>query len=243
MKLMVKITIDGREFEAKEKAKVLDVARAHNIQIQTLCGHESVSPYGNCRLCLVEITTKDGKNRLVPSCISAVDDGMVVKTNSEKVIAERKVSIQRLMARAPLSEAIKDIAKKYGVDSTPFPLEDHRNCVLCSLCTRVCAEIVGANAISKINRSTEPGALPYTVNFEACIACGSCVFICPTNAIKLADEGDTRTISWPYQKKEFKMAKCTNCGRYWAPLQQVENLAKKSGQPMSYFDKCMECRG
>jgi len=108
---MVKITIDGREFEAKEKAKVLDVARAHNIQIQTLCGHESVSPYGNCRLCLVEITTKDGKNRLVPSCISAVDDGMVVKTNSEKVIAERKVSIQRLMARAPQSEAIKDIAK------------------------------------------------------------------------------------------------------------------------------------
>ena len=242
MKLMVKITIDGREFEAKEKARVLEVARAHNIQIQTLCAHESVSPYGNCRLCLVEITTKDGKNRLVPSCIFVVDDGMVVKTNSEKVIAERKVSIQKLMARAPQSEAIKAIAKKYGVDSTPFPLEDHRNCVLCSLCTRVCAEVVGANAISKINRSTEPGALPYTVNFEACIACGSCVYICPTNAISLTDEGDTRTISWPYQKKEFKMAKCKQCGRYWAPIQQVENISKKSGQPMAYFDKCMECR-
>jgi NADH dehydrogenase/NADH:ubiquinone oxidoreductase subunit G len=243
MKLMVKITIDGREFEAKEKAKVLDVARAHNIQIQTLCAHESVSPYGNCRLCLVEITTKDGKNRLVPSCISAVDDGMVVKTNSEKVIAERKVSIQKLMARAPQSEAIKDIAKKYGVESTPFPPEDHQNCVLCSLCTRVCAEVVGANAISKINRTTEPGALPYTVNFEACIACGSCVFICPTHAISLTDDGDTRTIAWPYQKKEFKMAKCKQCGRYWAPLQQVENISKTSGQPMAYFDKCMECRG
>ena len=61
---MVKITIDGREFEAKEKTKVLDVARAHNINIETLCAHESVSPYGNCRLCVVEITTKDGRNRV-----------------------------------------------------------------------------------------------------------------------------------------------------------------------------------
>ena len=171
---MVKITIDGRQVEAKENAKVLEVCRTNNFIIETVCAHESVSPYGNCRMCVVEITTKDGKNRVVPSCISKVEEGLDVKTNSEKVIAERKLSIQKLMARAPKSEVIKELAKKYGVDSTPLPLEAHQNCVLCSLCTRVCTEVVGVNAISKINRSTDPGALPYTVNFEACIACGSC---------------------------------------------------------------------
>ena len=239
---MVKITIDGREFEAKEKTKLLEVARAHNISIQTLCAQEAVSPYGNCRLCLVEITTKDGRNRIVPSCISSVEDGLVVKTNSEKVIAERKISIQKLMARAPQSVVIKEIAKKLGVENTTFPLEDHQNCVLCSLCTRVCQEVVGANAISKINRSTEPNALPYTVNFDACIACGSCVYICPTGAITLIDEGDKRTISWPYLKKEFKMTQCKVCGHYYAPTKQLEYMAKKSGQPMEFFDNCIDDR-
>ena len=239
---MVKITIDGREFEAKEKTRVLDIARAHNINIETLCAHESVSPAGNCRLCIVEVTTKDGRNRITPSCIASVEEGLDVKTNSEKVIAERKVSIQKLLARASKSEAIKEIAKKYGVDSTPLPLEDHQNCVLCALCTRVCQEVVGANAISKINRSTEPNALPFTVNFEACIACGSCAYVCPTGAITLVDEGDKRTISWPYQKQDFKMTRCKVCSRYYAPTQQLEYMSKKSGQPMEFFDKCIDDR-
>jgi len=108
---MVKITINGRQVEAKENAKVLEVCRANNFIIETVCAHESVSPYGNCRMCVVEITTKDGKNRVVPSCISKVEEGLDVKTNSEKVIAERKLSIQKLMARAPKSEVIKELAK------------------------------------------------------------------------------------------------------------------------------------
>ena len=239
---MVKITINGREFEAKEKTRVLDAVRENHFSIETLCAHESVSPYGNCRMCVVEITTKDGRNRVTPACIATVEEGLDVKTNSEKVIAERKVSIQKLLARAPKSEAIKEIAKKYGVDSTPFQLEDHQNCVLCGLCTRVCQEVVGVNAISKINRSAEPNALPYTVNFDACIACGSCAYICPTGAIKLEEKGDTRTISWPYQKKEFQMTKCKTCGRFYAPTKQLEFMSKKSGQPMEFFDKCVDDR-
>jgi NADH dehydrogenase/NADH:ubiquinone oxidoreductase subunit G len=75
MKLMVKITINGRQVEAKENAKVLEVCRTNNFIIETVCAHESVSPYGNCRMCVVEITTKDGKNRVVPSCISKVEEG------------------------------------------------------------------------------------------------------------------------------------------------------------------------
>ena len=239
---MVKITIDGREIEAKEKAKVRDVAKDHNIYIPTLCAHESVSPAGTCRLCLVETTNKEGRNKVMPSCLSVVEEGLAVLTNSEKVISERKVAMQKLLARAPESVSLKALAKKLGVESTPFPVEGHHNCVLCGLCTRVCQEVVGVNAISKINRSTEPNAVPYAVNFDGCIACGSCAYICPMDAITLMDAGDTRTITWPYQKKEFKLAKCKVCGRYWLPEKQIEYMAKKSGRPMEFFDTCLDCR-
>ena len=81
---MVKLTIDGKQFEAAEGTMVLDVARAHNIYIPTLCDHESVSPYGACRLCMVEITTKNGRKSLVTSCLYPVEEGLTVQTNTEK---------------------------------------------------------------------------------------------------------------------------------------------------------------
>ncbi|MBN1643769.1 MAG: (2Fe-2S)-binding protein [Dehalococcoidales bacterium] len=239
---MVKITIDGREFEAEDNAKILDVAKSHNIYIPTLCAHESVSPAGTCRLCLVETTNKEGRNRVVPSCLTAVEEGLVVSTNSEKVVSERKTAMQKLLARAPESPALKTLAEKLGVNGTPLPAEEHHNCVLCGLCTRVCQEVVGVNAISKINRSTEPGAVPFTVNIDDCIACGSCAYVCPTNAITMTEVGDTRTITWPYQKQEFKLAKCKVCGRYWLPEKQIGYMAGKSGQPKEFFDTCMDCR-
>lgn len=239
---MAKITIDGKVIKAKEGTKVLEAARSNHIYIPTLCEHESVSPAGTCRLCLVETTNKEGRNRVTPSCIANVEEGLVVLTNSEKVIEERKIAMQRLMARAPQSSAIKEMAKTLGVDSTTFPPEDHRNCILCGLCTRVCKEVVGVSAISRINRSTEPDATPFTVDFNACIACGSCVYICPTDAITVVDKGDTRTIIWPYDKKEFKMVKCKVCGTYWMPEKQRDYMMQKTGQPIEFFEKCMDCR-
>jgi NADH dehydrogenase/NADH:ubiquinone oxidoreductase subunit G len=239
---MVKITIDGRVIEVKEGTRVLDAARSLNINIPTLCEHESVSPAGTCRLCLVETTNKEGRNRVTPSCIANVEEGLVVSTDSEKVVAERKTAMQKLMARAPKSATVKELAKKLGAESTPFLPEDHHNCVLCGLCMRVCQEVVGVAAISKINRSTEPGAVPFTVSSENCIACGSCVYICPTDAISLVDKGDTRTITWPYEEKKFKMVKCKACGTYFMPEKQQDYMMQKSGRTAEFFDKCMDCR-
>ena len=108
---MVKLTIDSMQFEAAEGTMVLDVAHAHNIYIPTLCNHESVSPYGACRLCTVEVSTKNGRKRLVTSCLYPVEEGMAVVTNSEKVSAHRRTLMKLLMARCPESEVIKKLAR------------------------------------------------------------------------------------------------------------------------------------
>ena len=78
---MVTLTIDGRELQAEEGATILDVAEDNNIYIPTLCSNEAVAPYGACRLCLVE-TVKDGRERLVASCLYPVEEGLVVRTSS-----------------------------------------------------------------------------------------------------------------------------------------------------------------
>ena len=108
---MVTLTIDGREVQAEEKATLLEAARENNIYIPALCSHEEVVPYGACRLCLVEVVTR-GRERLVASCLYPVEDGLVVKTNSERVMANRKMIMELLLARCPDVPVIQDLAKK-----------------------------------------------------------------------------------------------------------------------------------
>ena len=244
---MVKLTINGRQFEAPEGQMVLDVARAHHIFIPTLCAHESVSPYGACRLCLVDVTTRSGRNRQVTSCLYPVEEGLVVKTSTSQIDSARKMLIQLLLARCPDAQPLWNLAKKLGVESTPFPMEDpgtHHRCILCALCTRACAEVVGAHAISFVNRGSDRQmAIPFYDNSDACIACGSCAYICPTNAIVMEDKGSVRRFEMPHNVMKFERAKCSRCGQYWAPKRQIQAMAKRSGQPLEFFDVCTDCRG
>jgi len=240
---MVTLTIDGKVVRAEEGAMVLDVATANNVYIPTLCAHESVSPYGACRLCLVEVKTSSGRERLVTSCLYPVEEGLDVKTDTERVRRNRQVIIDLLLARCPDSALIQDMARRLGVEKTSYPPEDHGNCILCALCVRACEEVVGVSAISLVNRGVDREmAIPFYDDSNACIGCGSCAYICPTDAIEMVDSGDTRTVTMPNNVVEFKLAKCSVCGAYFAPERQLEYMARKAGLERAFFDRCITCR-
>jgi len=241
----VTLEIDGEEVKAKEGTTILEAARSIGIDIPTLCYHRALTPYGGCRLCTVEIF-RGRRSRLVTSCVYPVEEGLVVKTNSDTVIRDRKMLIELMLARAPKAKVIQDLAKEYGVEKTRFKIEDPENlCILCGLCTRVCEERIGVSAINFVGRGVErkvqtPFQGTLDVNFDVCIACGSCASVCPTGAIKLEDITPKKPIPI---LSEFDMGLDSRAPIYIPFAQAIPNVATLDREKCVHFatGKCKIC--
>jgi bidirectional [NiFe] hydrogenase diaphorase subunit len=181
----ITLQIDGRKVEAKEGMTILEAAQSVGISIPTLCHHEKLEPYGACRICTVEIEAR-GRTNLVAACLYPVEQNLVVRTRSVNVDKTRKVLLELMLAHAPDSTELQDLAQEYGADKARFEKESSF-CILCGLCVRYCAEVKKANAIGFVDRGTrrEIIFIPEVASKE-CWNCKECFPLCPTEALQAA---------------------------------------------------------
>ncbi len=231
------ITIDGIKCEAENGEMLLQIAKRNGISIPTLCHSDALPGLGSCRLCMVEVIDKGRKN-IVASCIYPVRGEIDVFTNSDEIKNIRKNLLMMLYARAPQDETINKLRKEYGVpDNIRFSGENEEHCILCGLCVKACEEL-GSSAISTVNRGvTKKVSTPYDEPSSQCIGCGACASVCPTDAIRIEESEDTRTI-W---NKTFKLIKCEKCGKPFATKEQLQYINKKLGvEPKEVL--CEKCK-
>ena len=179
------LQIDGREVTATPQMTVLQAAQGAGIHIPTLCHHEALEPYGGCRMCMVEVETRGRKNFVV-SCLYPVAQGLVVRTRSEKVDKIRKLILEELLAHAPDSPQLVELAQEYGADKDRFE-KDSSFCILCGLCVRYCAEIKKMDAVGFVDNGArrEISFVP-EIAAKECWDCKECFPLCPTSALQAA---------------------------------------------------------
>jgi NADH dehydrogenase/NADH:ubiquinone oxidoreductase subunit G len=179
------LQIDGKEVQATQGMTILDAARSAGIFIPTLCHHEKLDPYGACRICVVEAEA-GGRVGLVASCLYPVEKNLVVRTRSEKVDKTRRMILELLLAHAPDSPKLQELAQEYGADKNRFEKESSF-CILCGLCVRYCTEVKKKNAVGFFDRgaSREINFIPEIASKE-CWNCKECFPLCPTSYLQAA---------------------------------------------------------
>ena len=210
---MVNAMVNGTPIALPEGSKVIEAVFASGNYVPTLCGLEGISDIGACRVCVVEI---EGIERLVPACNTPLEDGMVIHTDTPRVLETRRVNVSLLLSQHDVQCAtcvrngncvLQDLAQELNILDVPyekeptftpwdesFPLiRDSSKCVRCLRCVQVCHKVQGCDVWDIKNRATRldvgvRDGLP--IEQAGCTLCGQCITHCPTGALRARDDID-----------------------------------------------------
>lgn len=225
--------INGKEVSVKKDIYLLEACRSAGVDIPTFCHDERLCATGACRICIVEV---EGAAKLTASCTTPIQEGMVVKTHSEKVVRTRKDILELIWAShdndcLSCNKAgackLQNYCYEYEVESnsqmykkTLTGFKDQSNdfyhfnrdkCILCGKCIAVCSELQGTGAIGFSDRGAETKmSHPFDAGMEHsnCVSCGNCVSVCPTGALNENTKSKFR--NWDIDK--VVKTTCTYCG-------------------------------
>ena len=198
--VQIALQIDGKETTVPAGTTVLKAAQQLGVSIPTLCHHPKLEDYGGCRLCLVEVESR-GRTNYVVSCLYPVENGLVVRTRSEKVDKVRRLIVEELMAHAPDAPELVRLAYEYGADRNRFEKEASF-CVMCGLCVRYCDEVKQKRAVGFIENGhvREISFIP-EIAAKECWSCQECFALCPTSYAQAA-YFLTEALAFPGRRKK-----------------------------------------
>ncbi len=204
----MRITIDGREIEAREGATIFDAAGEAGIEIPVLCHDPRLDPVGVCRLCVVDV----GERVLAAACVRRCEPDMEVRTNTSDIEADRAVLTELLMSEQPADHeadrrerafgdnALLACARRYDAWGDSLPRGggraddtsssvihvDHQACILCDRCIRACDELQNNEVIGRTGKGHDSRIafdLDVPMGQSTCVSCGECAAVCPTGAL------------------------------------------------------------
>jgi len=212
---MIRLTIDKKTIEVEPGTTILKAARKAGVEIPTLCHFELCdmgieNKPGGCRICVVEV---EGRRNLAPSCITEVQEGMVINTHNIRVLNARTTVLKLIISDHPFDCLVcaksgdcelQELARQFGIrtvpyggeqshyrkDTSPSIIRDVDKCIMCRRCEMMCNEVQTVGALSAVNRGFMSVVAPaFEMNLEdsPCTYCGQCVSVCPTGALTEVD--------------------------------------------------------
>ena len=230
---LLEVSIDGTTVRVPTGATLLDALRSAGVATPTLCFAPTLHPVNACRVCVVEL---EGSRVLVPSCARKAEDGMVVRTDTERVRLSRRLVLELLASSVDLSLAPEALAymEEYGAQPERFGpdaatvaqpakvdnelyVRDYSRCILCYKCVEACGEdhqntfaIATAGRGFDAHISTE---FDVPLPDSACVYCGNCIAVCPTGALMFSTEYELRQAGeWDESRQTQTETVCPYCG-------------------------------